>query len=233
MILFNLAPHHHKTAYGKFPSDGLSLLRLPFSSKAEIDQNIVLYYELEGQELRKSHQLNKAMQWYHQALSVYPESAVILNGYALVHMDSERYEEAKAVFVRILEKQEPNAQDMAIILNNLAYVDILIGKKELIKEADTASLRAFESCPWISAVKGTRGMVLVELGRFDEAIPPLEEALEGDEELQNKALNAAYLAVAEVRKGNGIRAQQYLEIAEQYHSDCPLLKRAQHEFTMV
>ena len=158
---------------------------------------------------------------------------MILNGYALVHMDSERYEEEKAVFVRILEKQESNAQDMAIILNNIAYVDILIGKKELIKEADTASSRAFESCPWISAVKGTRGMVLVELGRFDEAIPPLEEALEGNEELQNKALNAAYLAVAEVRKGNGIRAQQYLEIAEQYHSDCPLLKRAQHEFTMV
>lgn len=232
MLLFNLAPHRYKTAYGKFRSDGLSLLAIPFSSNADMHQNIVFYYALEGLELRKTGQLSQALQWYQKALSVYPEDTTILNDYALTLLDSEQFEEARAIYNRIIEKQVPNAQLKAIVLNNIAYTDILIGEKTLLEEADAASSQAFESCPWIPAIKGTRGMVLVELGQLDEGIRLLMDALGKNEELQNKALNTAYLAIAEARMGNIIRAQQYLETTSQFDSDCLLLKRAQDELSI-
>lgn len=232
MLLFNLAPHRYKTAYGKFRSDGLSLLTIPFSSSADIHQNIVFYYALEGLELRKTGQLSQALQWYQKALSVYPEDTTILNDYALTLLDSEQFEEARAMYNRIIEKQVLNAQIKAIVLNNLAYTDILIGEKALLEEADAASSQAFESCPWIPAIRGTRGMVLVELGRLDEGIRLLMDALGKNEELQNKALNTAYLAMAEARMGNIIRAEQYLETTSQFDSDCLLLKRAQDELSI-
>jgi tetratricopeptide (TPR) repeat protein len=229
MLFVNLVPRYYKTAHGKLPSDGLSLLRLPFSSKADIDQNIVFYYALEGLELRKKDQLNEAIQWYQKALSIYPGDTRLLNDYAVALIDCERFDEAKALCNQIIEKQASDPGVMAIVHNNIAYLNILLGEKALLEEADTASSHAFASWPWIPAIKGTRGMVLVELGRIDEGIRLLKEALERSEGARQKAINAAYLAVAEARKGNRIRAQQYLETATQYHFDHPLIERAKNE----
>jgi tetratricopeptide (TPR) repeat protein len=229
MLIVNLVPRYYKTVHGKLPSDGLSLLRLPFSSKADIDQNIVFYYALEGLELRKKGQLNAAIQWYQKALSRYPGDTRLLNDYAVALIDCERFDEAKALCNQIIEKQEPDPGIMAIVHNNIAYLNILLGEKTLLEEADASSSHAFANWPWIPAIKGTRGMVLVELGRIDEGIRLLKEALDRNERARDKALSAAYLAVAEARKGNRIRAQQYLETATQYHSDHPLIERAKDE----
>jgi tetratricopeptide (TPR) repeat protein len=173
--------------------------------------------------------LNEAIQWYQKALSIYPEDTRLLNDYAVTLIDSERFDEAKTICNQIIEKQESNAGVMAIVHNNIAYLNILLGEKALLEEADAASSHAIACCPWIPAIKGTRGMVLVELGRIDEGIRLLKEALDRCERARDKALNAAYLAVAEARKGNRFQAQQYLETATQYHSDHPLIERAKDE----
>jgi len=113
--------------------------------------------------------------------------------------------------------------------NNLAFTYILIGKRELLEQADYLSAIAFGSCPWEYAIKGTRGSVLVELGKLDEGIALLKDSFQKTDYAKGKASNAAYLAFAESRKGNRSKAEQYIEIAAKFDPECPLLQRARRD----
>jgi Tfp pilus assembly protein PilF len=79
-------------------------------------------------------------------------------------------------------------------------------------------------------LKGTRGIVLVEKGEFDEGISLLKQAMEENETPHHKAINAAYLAITEIRRGNIERAQHYHDVALQFDVSCSLIKRARNEF---
>ncbi|MGA1840988.1 MAG: tetratricopeptide repeat protein [bacterium] len=105
----------------------------------------------------------------------------------------------------------------------------LFDRQGLLEEADKFSAQAYQSFPWVPAFKGTRGIVLVELGELDKGIVLLKQAMKENEETRSKAIDAAYLAIAEGRKGNFECAKQYLDIAIQFDATCSLIERAQNE----
>jgi len=114
-----------------------------------------------------------------------------------------------------------------LILNNIAYADVLIGDRSLLAEADTYSAEAYKNAPWLPPIIGTRGAVLVELGQVEPGIGLLKQALEKHTDAQSKALNACYLAIAESRRDNATTAQKYLETARSLDSTCYLLQKAE------
>lgn len=64
---------------------------------------------------------------------------------------------------------------------------------------------------------------------MDEGITLLKQAVEENEEPRLKAIDAAYLAIAEARKGNLQCARQYLAAATQFDPTCLLLGLARSE----
>jgi Tfp pilus assembly protein PilF len=68
--------------------------------------------------------------------------------------------------------------------------------------------------------------VLAALGRFDEALPLLHEAMAQAETREHKASNAYMFSIVEARRGNIDRARDYLEEGRQLEPKCHLLTRA-------
>lgn len=79
--------------------------------------------------------------------------------------------------------------------------------------ADRLSLRAFELAPESLTIRGTRGSVLVELNRLDEAAHLLEPVLEASEPGINRTYSALYLAILAKRTGDQSRARRLARIA--------------------
>lgn len=88
------------------------------------------------------------------------------------------------------------------MLNNVAYTNVLIGGSELLAEADRFSVEAMTHLSWIPSIKGTRGVVLLELGQRDEAISLLRDAMQRQDVPNGKAQDACWLAIAETQVGN-------------------------------
>jgi tetratricopeptide (TPR) repeat protein len=211
------------------PNDTLLLLTIPFFSKENILRQLASYYALAALERRDQQQYIEAKKWCEQGLAVYHNDSNLLNVLAITLLDLSEFQKAREIFADLLRTGGLDKNQIALYANNLAYADILLGQRDLMEEADKCSAQAYQSCPWIPGIKGTRGMVLIELGKLDEGLLLLKHALEGNEEANNKAMDASYIAIGEMRKGNKQAAQQYFDMAAGFNPDCPFLQRAQDE----
>lgn len=139
---------------------------------------------------------------------------------------------ARDVFLKVLARRVETESitdriHRAVAANNLAYTDALTRKSELLPEADRYSAEARQILSWVPAIKGTRGTVLLELGRIAEAIPFLLEAMQKHDVPVNKAQSACWLAIAEASQGNLTAAQNYLKQARKFDPSCFLLERVE------
>ncbi len=78
---------------------------------------------------------------------------------------------------------------------------------------------------WSVYFRGTRGRVLVELGRIQEGLPLLHQALKANLEKDGRALNACYLGIAAARRGDLAVSKSYFALARKLDRDCILLER--------
>jgi tetratricopeptide (TPR) repeat protein len=139
-----------------------------------------------------------------------------------------RFNEARECFLKILPRTDQDRFLHSILLNNIAYADALVGGPELLAEADRYSAEAMKTLSWVPSIKGTRGTVLSELGKLDEAVPLLREVMLTHDDPHNRAQNACLLAIAEARRGDLVAARRYLEEARKFDPKCFLLERAQN-----
>jgi len=116
--------------------------------------------------------------------------------------------------------------------NSLAWADLMQGDAALLPEADRWSAKAIELLPDEPAVQGTRGTVLLGLGRLDEGIALLERSEQGTTEQgtkrpQARALDLAALALGEALRGDSGRARALLAKVHALDPRCELLPRAE------
>ena len=97
----------------------------------------------------------------------------------------------------------------------------------LLPEADQFSAEALKHLPWVPAVIGTRGTVLVEIGQLDEGIALLKKSMALHGEKQGKALNACHIAIGELRRGDLNEAHKYLSTARTLDPKCFLLEEVE------
>ena len=107
----------------------------------------------------------------------------------------------------------------------------IAGGTNLLEEADHFSNEAMTVLSWMPPVRGTRGTVLAVLGRTDEGVPLLREAMQSNDTAHGKALNACMLASVEARRGNLPESRIYLDEARKLDPNCFLLDRAEDSLT--
>jgi Flp pilus assembly protein TadD len=86
-----------------------------------------------------------------------------------------------------------------------------------------------ELAPNNPSVLGTRGSVLVALGRVKEGRKLLKRSLKLHRHAQSRSSVLASLALASVRQGRGEDARQLLKRARAMDASCELLSRVEHE----
>lgn len=227
MLAFNLVP---LPAWKWLPvgkNDGMRLLTVPFAPQRELDVMATSAAALEAEDLRCSGDLPGALRVLEAALLRSPGSWVLRNSLAIVHLQQGELAAARASFLELLEQEPPAPELRWLICSNLAWADFRIRRDELRDEADTHSAAAHARFPQAPSILGTRGAVLVWLGRAAEAAPLLERAYALSSEPLARAVNACCLVLAAASQGRLEAARRWLARARENHSESELLPEAE------
>ena len=119
----------------------------------------------------------------------------------------------------------------AEILDSLCCLPIYYGRTDLLPEAERWIGEALNHVPDAITLKGTKGSILVEQGRIEEAIPLLRDVLRRSECGLDHAISAAYLAKAHALQGDLSTAKNYLARAQKANPDHIVVKRIAQELS--
>jgi len=249
IIIENLWPGFIFTTLGRQASDGRRLLHALNGDPKEREQSHAGWFVGEGALCHAKQEYEAARMWFEKGLRLYPENVYLLTGSGNSLLALKEFRQARQVFNSLLprlpddrsalghiltraknfDSRLPRLQNarlvLATVLNNLAYADVVLEDGDLLEEADRYSKDAMLTLGWHPAINGTRGAVLLEMGRVDEALPLLRMAMRVHEDPVGKAQVACWLAMAQARKGDLTASGKLLEEAAKLDPACFLLDR--------
>ncbi|MBN2085880.1 MAG: site-2 protease family protein [Anaerolineales bacterium] len=224
LLIHNLIPSKSGVSFGQLGTDGFQLLHLLFQKPEEEVNRNQAYYLLEAMDASARNDPAAALRWIDLGLALQPgqPSLRILKGNAFIKQ--KRFAEARALYEAMLSTAEAKQPYLKYLLyNNIAYAGLLLKDPEMLAEADRYSSEAIRQLGWEPAIIGTRGAVLAEMGRPDEGILLLQDALKRHPDKLGKASDTYHLAAAEKRRGNEAESRRYLELTRKYDPDFYLL----------
>jgi tetratricopeptide (TPR) repeat protein len=213
------------------PSDGKQLLKTFSTKQKDAEELQAARFVMEAMLRRDEHKdFEGALGWCNKGLAIFPQNLHLLNVSGVLCLDQQNYTRAREIFLQLLPRETKPNGTRYIILNNIAYVDALLGDPELLPEADAYSKEAYGAAPWAPSITGTRGTVLIALGQLEAGIKLLKESFERAWTPRSKAENACHLAMAHTRLGDRNQANNYMKLARQLDSQCRLIDRVETEF---
>jgi tetratricopeptide (TPR) repeat protein len=227
LFLTSVTPHKIRTPLGIQWSDGGLLIGLAFWGSQKSRESLASLYVCESRECRERKDYAAARAWLERGLGLYPDLYGLHNELGVTRLAESDFESARESFQEGLRQPNIRPEHRALVLNNIAYTDFLLDRSELLAEADRFSAEAIGLVSGLPALKGTRGSVLIALGRVEEGCALLEQAFVENETLGAKALNACALAMAMSRLGNVAAARELLDSARGLDPECVLLARAE------
>lgn len=225
LLPFSLWPYESKSGGSKMQNDALLLWQVLRCDKATIEESPSFRYLREAQECQWKKDLVTAQKWIDEGLHKLPKSAPLKFLAAANLSLQKRYAEASRRYALLIGRDKRASNLDVLLLNNIAFNSLLIGKPQFLRRADTCSRLVLERMPLVAHHKGTRGSVLVELGHYHEGMSLLYSAMKLHPEKGEQALNACYLGIAEARQGNLVESRNYFNIARRLDPDCVLLSR--------
>jgi hypothetical protein len=207
LIGFNLLPHRMTISGTRIGSDGLQLLQLFFwpanewSKRAELYTTQLKRYSSSGKtppieaphSARVFYQMNRPDRW----------------------ADEATRHEVQDALIRELERGGLSDQEEMLVLDALLTYGLVCDDPELRLHLDQWSTRALALGPDIGTLLGTRGAVLVSLGRHEEGKALLSTLPRASgnapfDAMFDKLMNQIFLARAELALGNGAIAQNLI-----------------------
>jgi len=229
ILLFSLFPFQLYHSPGKSPNDGLLLLKGWRRPRAEVEHMPYWFYIWECAEQRLRGNKKEAREAATEGLGRFAGDIHLQNLVAFCLSDEGRFSDAQDIHRRLLQQHKDNAEVRALMLNNVAFINAVMGDAKLLPEADEASRQALDHAPLSIYYKGTRGCVLVEMGRYEEGIGLLQETMAAHTENADVALDACFVAIGAARSGNFEMAKDNLALAQKLDPKCWVLERTKRE----
>ena len=224
LLALSLWPHKFSRSQGQAPNDALLLWRIWKQPESEIAQAPVYWYYYEADYCRRKGSYAQAEKWVTEGLERFPDSFLLLCERVAILDDQRDYRTGLELSERLLSRSAEQPGLEPLLLSNVAYFCTLTGESNLIGRADESSQRGMEGMPWAPAVKGTRGAVLLKLGRYDEALQLLKEALAAHKERADGATCACWLAEGYLALNETAQARRYLGMARRLDPYCSLIE---------
>jgi hypothetical protein len=198
LIVTSLVPHWGMVEGRKLASDGLQLLQLLRNAREGLTEGVRLYRAM-------------LAPYAHPQASpppISPASARLL----CLMLRPREWEDAAAMrtYMEALERELSSGlppEEELLVLDALVTTGLIWGKPSLRTQLDQWSLRALQLGPHVETLRGSRGAVLVELGRWEEGKTVLA-GLAAAEGSFDAFMKQAYLARAEYALGNQASAEQ-------------------------
>jgi hypothetical protein len=209
----------------KLTSDGLALLTTPFMSVEKRKSMHARYFIQEIEAAYQDGRIDEARRWAECGLRLYPSEPTLRFLMGTNQIRQGESHAGRELLISLLATPNLNPLARALILNNIAWADLLLGSKNLAAEADAFSAEAWTALPWMPALCGTRGAALVECGELEAGIALLRTSLEKNKDPYNRAVNACFMALGEARRGDFAAAMSNLETAGKLDPRCPVLPR--------
>jgi hypothetical protein len=135
--------------------------------------------------------------------------------------NDERY---PAYALRLINRPELKNDQVAAIIDSCLTWQLHQGPPNDSSQSDELSRRLLELEDTVST-RGTRGSVLVDIGRIDEGKAILLDVLAKTKSAIDTAYSNIFLALAERQLGNLDLAREYAHSAAKADSTCPALQR--------
>lgn len=211
MALVNVLPLRFATPLGVLDSDGLRVLRAPRLTDAALDEIRAIPELVLASRINASKGPAAAMVTYDDLWRRFPSSLTVQHDRIVPLIGLDRLEEARDELRRLLSRTDLNARLALFAKNNLAWTLAALRDPEHAEEAELATRQTLLVAPTLAAFNGTRGAVLVWLGRHADARAFLERALL---EATHPAARGSLLllrAEAAARAGDLVAARRDLE----------------------
>lgn len=230
LLVFNLLPHKAQVAVGSAGTDGWAMLIAPRLTPEELRTRYASFYILETVSATEDGDMDAAREFAEKGIALYPDNPNMRNALGYAYVNSREYLKSRQVFLQALHSSENMpAATKAMLLNNVAFANIMLDDSTLVAEADNYSEQAYQILPWEPSITGTRGGVLVALNRPDEGIELLKGALSKNPGKRSKAMDACLIAWGEWKRGKPEEAESYLALARQLDPKCSLLEYIQEK----
>ena len=206
IVVVNLAPVSVKVGATRFPTDGLRLLRLLWQPQDDGVQLRAHFATVLGKYGRGNLQLTMS-----------PASSRVLSHHLSLHdltVDGDARRDTREALVRELDGRELMREERIYVLDLLVTDGLISGDPAVRPRLDEWSRQALALGPELPTVLGSRGAVLVELGRYEEGKALLAFlAAAKDANPFDALMIHAFLARAERALGDEAAARQFAEVA--------------------
>ncbi|WP_407557709.1 site-2 protease family protein [Winogradskyella sp. 4-2091] len=170
IAIISLIPYHVEYQGVKVPTDGLTLLRLPFKKNNASNVDFNAFFE--AQEKFEEKEFDAAIQLYKKYINI--EETKVLAHYNTGIMYSKKGDIDEGMSwlescLNLVDKEKDKMM-FAHINNGLAWLKLVKGDTSQI---DILSKTAYSIKPSFYYFKGTRGAVLIELGKTEAGIKML------------------------------------------------------------
>lgn len=232
LLVTNLFPHQLRTATN-LSSDGRQLFDALFRWDGGAPRAYHAFWFLqEARECAEQGRIDDARAWVQRGLTSYPGNDALLTLRARWLIDAGDLKTARKILLRLVNRVGAKAATRLEIKNWIAYADALLGKEDLLREADRYSSEALAAMPWNPAFRSTRGAVLLALGNIDSARPLLRAGAEQARENPDQIAQVHnILAMAEAACGDVTAAETALTAARLAMPRCFLIPRAEAAIT--
>lgn len=216
LLLSNLFTKRAEDRVGFTYGDGYQLLRIPFLKSQELEEHRISYFALEALEHIRSGRTEQAILLYENALKLNPQNQMLRHCLAVARLEQGDLEYARAELVDLLESDEGHeVERRPLLLNNIAWTNVVLGKDELLQEADDYSEEALRFAPKLTCFIGTRGAVLVMTGRIQEGLGLLKTAFRHHSERSSRSSTAVWIAIGSAQMGDLSEATKWLQRARE------------------
>ncbi len=234
LFLVNMLPAFRgETRLGM--TDGSQLLRIPFLAKPELDDVLAAHLSLEANESLRVGKISQAIQIYTDGLKEHPGNWLLRHDLSCAQLLCGNFEEARCTLSELREAQPPQADENLRLLldNNLVYAELMTGTRDpqRLALADELSKNMLARRPNVPHFLGTRGSVLVRLGRPVEAIELLNKSYKLHSEQDSRAIISAWLCLAHSALSNLQQARDWLDKARD-RPGLPETRMAEDEFRL-
>jgi tetratricopeptide (TPR) repeat protein len=230
LLLINLFLKRPGGTRGLAYSDGYQLLRIPFLKEEEIAECKTAYVGLQALEYMRSEQIERAVSTYEDALRLNPQSYMLRHDLAVARLKQGDYQLAREAFAQLLESKETRqAERRMLLLNNIAWVNVILGGNDLLAEADHYSEEAIRFAPKVPSFMGTRGAVLIRTGRIREGVSLLKTAYRQHSDRSSRAAVACWIAIGAAMVGNPTESAGWLQKAREESPEYHLLDMTERE----
>jgi hypothetical protein len=230
LMVISLFPSNTNVGGVALRTDGLLLCQALTRSKELREEFVATGVVLRVERLRLAGNYKEAERLLEAALQQCPGHVLLLHTRALLHLDAREYARGRQMYLDMLHRPLEHPAYEYLILNNIAWTDVMIGDPNLLAEADQFSNRALVGLGTIPAVRVTRGAVLIMTNKAGEGVQLIQTAYpEVETPKENKALTAAILSIGYSKLGKLPEAEQWRQTAASLDPLCPLLNRTKEE----